>query len=152
MDASEKISKLRDFFEQQGITQEEIARQLGVHKSYVNQLMTGNKQFGKGVAKKWSDQFGLSYTWLLTGEGNMLANGNTSNGEQKGNGNIAVAGSNNVNSNNVETPHSLEMAFKEIAAQRRLTEQALERLSVSQQQITVCQQQITQLIQRVTNK
>ena len=72
MDADNKISMLRDFFEQQGITQEEIARRLGVHKSYVNQLMTGNKQFGKGVAKKWSDQFGISYSWLLTGEGQML--------------------------------------------------------------------------------
>lgn len=74
MGADNKISMLRDFFEQQGITQEEIARRLGVHKSYVNQLMTGNKQFGKGVAKKWSNQFGLSYTWLLTGEGDISPN------------------------------------------------------------------------------
>ena len=66
-----KIERLRKFFDDKGITQEQIASQLGVDKSHVNKLMTGKKQFGKQTARKWSDLYGLSYSWLLTGEGEM---------------------------------------------------------------------------------
>lgn len=70
----EKIERLRKFFEDRGITQEQVAVKLGVDKAHVNKLMTGKKQFGKQTARKWSDLFGLSYSWLVTGEGEMEAN------------------------------------------------------------------------------
>lgn len=66
-----KIEQLRKFFERKGITQEQIASQLGVDKAHINKLMTGKKAFGKQTARKWSDLYGLSYSWLLTGEGAM---------------------------------------------------------------------------------
>ncbi len=66
-----KIERLRKFFDDRGITQEQIASQLGIDKAHVNKLMTGKKQFGKQTARKWSDLYGLSYSWLLTGEGEM---------------------------------------------------------------------------------
>jgi len=68
-----KIERLRKFFDTKGITQEQIASQLGIDKAHVNKLMTGKKQFGKQTARKWSDLYGLSYSWLLTGEGEMEA-------------------------------------------------------------------------------
>jgi phage repressor protein C with HTH and peptisase S24 domain len=66
-----KLLMLREYFENKGISQKEIAEALGKDKSYVNQLLTGKKQFGKNTARLFSDHFGLSYTWLLTGEGLM---------------------------------------------------------------------------------
>ena len=66
-----KIERLRKFFDDKGITQKQIALQLGVDEAHVNKLMTGKKAFGKQTARKWSDLYGLSYSWLLTGEGEM---------------------------------------------------------------------------------
>lgn len=49
-----------------------IAETMGVSKAYVNAILNGKKEFGKGQAKKWGDLYGLSPSWLLTGEGDML--------------------------------------------------------------------------------
>ena len=64
--------QLKEFFDSKGITQVEIASKLGVSKAYVNSLFTGKREFGKQQAETWSNLFGLSSSWLLTGEGNML--------------------------------------------------------------------------------
>ena len=63
---------LREYFDAQGITQQSIANTMGVSKAYVNRLFTGKAKFGKEAAEKWSNQFGLQKSWLLTGEGPML--------------------------------------------------------------------------------
>lgn len=74
----EKIGeKLSAFFKEKGITQEEIAAQLGVSQSYVNALLNDKKAFGKRQAQKWNELFGLSVNWLLTGEGSITNNGVT---------------------------------------------------------------------------
>lgn len=65
-------SKLKEYFENKGITQSEIAEKLGVSKAYVNALFTGKRAFGKKQAEAWVNLFGLSASWLLTGEGDML--------------------------------------------------------------------------------
>ena len=65
-------SKLKEYFENKGITQSEIAEKLGVSKAYVNALFTGKRAFGKKQAESWVNLFGLSASWLLTGEGDML--------------------------------------------------------------------------------
>lgn len=68
----EKIGeKLRAYFEEKGITQDELAAQLGVSQPYVNALLNDKKSFGKKQAQKWSELFGLSVNWLLTGLGDM---------------------------------------------------------------------------------
>lgn len=64
---------MRQYFENQGITQKTIAEQLQVSPAYVNKLFLGKKEFGKKTAEKFKDLFGLSQSWLLTGEGPMLA-------------------------------------------------------------------------------
>lgn len=70
---SENIfSELAEYFRSKGVTQLAIAEKLGVSKAYVNALMTGKKAFGKTQAAKWSSEFGISSSWLLTGEGPML--------------------------------------------------------------------------------
>lgn len=72
----EKIGKrLSAFFKEKGMTQEEIAAQLGVSQSYVNALLNDKKAFGKKQAKKWNELFGLSVNWLLTGDGSITNDG-----------------------------------------------------------------------------
>lgn len=68
----EKLLALGKYLRETGHTQASIASQLGVSQPYVNALLTGRKAFGKSQAKKWGDLYGLSPSWLLTGEGSML--------------------------------------------------------------------------------
>lgn len=68
----EKLSALGKFLRDTGHTQSSIAAQLGVSQPYVNALLTGRKAFGKSQAKKWGDLYGISPSWLLTGEGDMV--------------------------------------------------------------------------------
>lgn len=65
-------NKLKEYFEKKGISQVEIAREMGVSKAYVNGLFAGRNTFGKVQAQKWGNHFGLSVSWLLTGDGEML--------------------------------------------------------------------------------
>lgn len=67
----DKLLKLRNYLKDKGLTQVKIAEVFNVDKGYINQLLTGRKAFGKRTAQEWSDQFGLSASWLLTGEGEM---------------------------------------------------------------------------------
>lgn len=69
---SEVGEKLRLYFNRQGISQVDIAEKLGVSKAYVNALFNGNSTFGKKTAEKWEAEFGISKSFLLTGNGQML--------------------------------------------------------------------------------
>ena len=69
-------AKLKEYFDSKGITQKEIADSLGVSKAYVNALFNGRNSFGKEQAEKWVNLYGLSKSWLLTGEGDMLVSSN----------------------------------------------------------------------------
>lgn len=68
--------KLKEYFDSQGITQKDLAEKLHVSKAYINALFSSRTKFGKKQAEKWSNEFGLSPSWLLTGEGDMCVDGN----------------------------------------------------------------------------
>lgn len=63
---------LQEYFKTIGLSQVAIAEKLEVTKAYVNALLSGRQRFGKKQAEIWSDKFGFSKSWLLTGEGEML--------------------------------------------------------------------------------
>ena len=69
------IEKLRQHFDNMSVTQKNIAETLGVDPAYINKLLSGKKGFGKKTAQQFQDLYGLSASWLLTGEGNMLKDG-----------------------------------------------------------------------------
>lgn len=69
---SDRISaELKVFFSKRNITQEDIARDLGVSQAYVSAMLNG-KPFGKNTAKKWGELYKIQPSWLLTGKGDML--------------------------------------------------------------------------------
>lgn len=74
MDNNYIAKQLSKYFENQGVSQVDIANKLGVSKAYVNSLFTGRRPFGKKQAEIWETNFGISKSWLLTGEGEMIAN------------------------------------------------------------------------------
>lgn len=75
---------LKDFFKSRGLTQQKIAERFGVSQQYVASLLNGSNPFGKKVAHKWAEEFGLSEAWLLTGIGDITTTGvvqNNQNGD-----------------------------------------------------------------------
>lgn len=64
--------QLKKFFKRQGITQAEIAEHYGTTQAYINLLLNGKTPIGKSCAVKLHELYGLSVSWLLTGEGNMI--------------------------------------------------------------------------------
>ncbi len=65
---------LKAFFHEKGITQKQLSEELGVFPSYINALFSGNRAFGKKQALLFQEKFGISSSWLLTGEGEMFLN------------------------------------------------------------------------------
>lgn len=61
---------LKKYFKDRNITQEDIANALNISQPAVSAYLNG-KPFGKNSAKKWGKEFGISPTWLLTGEGSI---------------------------------------------------------------------------------
>ena len=68
----EKITMLQAFFKDRHITQKMICERTGMSQPQVSQLLTGKNKFGNKVAKKFEAEFGISYLWLMHGEGEML--------------------------------------------------------------------------------
>lgn len=82
-------SQLSAYFDKRGVTQVAIAEQLNVSKAYINSLFTGRRPFGKKQAELWEAHFGISKSWLLTGEGKMLIEDNSSEENlEKNDGNV----------------------------------------------------------------
>lgn len=90
------IKSLAEYFGNQGIKQKDIAESMGVSLSYINALFTGRKPIGKKSAQKFSELYGLSKAWLLTGEGEMFKNTSTINHNVvHGDANNSIVGDNN---------------------------------------------------------
>lgn len=70
-------NKLKAYFISKGMTQIEIASKLNVSQQSVGAYLNG-QPFGKKTAERWSKLFGIQYSWLLTGEGEMLKENTTS--------------------------------------------------------------------------
>lgn len=64
---------------------------MNVDPAYINKLLNGKKAFGRNTAKQFQDLYGLSSTWLLTGEGPMLTSDLSGSGNVVGGvGGVAV--------------------------------------------------------------
>lgn len=89
----EITEKLSNYLNNRGLTQKYIANTLGISEQSVNALVNGRRQFGRKTSAEWQKHFGLSASWLMTGEGEMLVPS-----MQAGDGSVQVAGNaSNVN-------------------------------------------------------
>lgn len=68
-------NSIRAYFREMNITLTQAADKLGVSTAAVTNLLNGKRNFGRNSAKKWSDVFGFSETYLLTGEGELRGHG-----------------------------------------------------------------------------
>ena len=105
----------------------DLARILGISRGEMSNVMSGKRPVSKRIVDNLSTQFPeVNTVWLLTGEGEMLKN--TSAVAE--NHSVSIAGTeikeNKINVNADETIASL---IAEVAAQRRLTEIALQQNS-----------------------
>lgn len=121
-------SKLKKFFREKGITQEMISVKLGVDKALVNKLINGKKPFGKKTAKAWSDMFGISYSWLLTGEGEMLPKTKPYDIQEEENGEKHVVGLNTALLDKIINEKISEYLFKKLDEKDRTIEQLKDKI------------------------
>ncbi len=72
MDSSIEIGKkIKEYFSEAGMSQQEAAERLGVQQAAVSNQLNG-RSFGKNSAARWNAAFGFRVNWLLTGEGAMF--------------------------------------------------------------------------------
>lgn len=153
--------RLKEYFDYQGITQAEIAKRLRVSTAYINSLFTGKRAFGKKQAELWMRQFGLSSSWLLTGEGEMFTRNNVTvygDGNAVGDSSKVTKTTNNYGSCSAENSRADATLNKVLdmlqAAQDRINEiqtQLTEHNSTSTKMLDMLQEKDA-LILRLTNK
>lgn len=71
-----KANELLNYLSSKGFNQKRIAEELGVSEQYVNALVNGRSSFGRKSAVDWEKHFGINAAWLMTGQGEMLAEDN----------------------------------------------------------------------------
>jgi len=69
MDFGKRLLALRKYLK---LTQAQFANPLGVNRGYVATLETSDKEPSETLLKLISYEYGISYTWLKTGEGEMF--------------------------------------------------------------------------------
>ena len=78
-----KSTLLIRFFQERNISSIDIAEEIGISRQQVENLLKGRCAFREKAALAFSEHYGLSTSWLLTGEGEMYGNG-TANINDKG--------------------------------------------------------------------
>ena len=76
--------ELKDFFEKKGISQQKVAAELDVSPPYINAILNGKKPLGKKNAERLANLYGLSKSFLLTGEGSLTITDNVDTHLQTG--------------------------------------------------------------------
>ena len=71
------------FFQERSISSIDIAEEIGISRQQVENLLKGRCAFREKAALAFSEHYGLSPSWLLTGEGEMYGKG-TANINDKG--------------------------------------------------------------------
>lgn len=139
MREEENINKeLAKFFISIGLSQKDVANRMGTSSAYINALLNGRKAIGKKQAVKMANLFGLSSSWLLTGQGEMLVR-DESGINVFGNGNALGAASNVTNTTTNYVACSAE-SFRAVASLNKV----LDMLQAAQGRINDIQTQLTE--------
>lgn len=68
----QRLIDLNRFFREKGMSPQDIAAKVGRSRQNVIYLLTGKNNFILKTACLFSEAFGLSPAWLMTGKGNMM--------------------------------------------------------------------------------
>lgn len=71
MDTMDYTQQLKTFFRLKGVSQSQVAEDIGVAQSYISSIFNGKIRIGRSTAKKLADKYGLSESWLITGQGSI---------------------------------------------------------------------------------
>ena len=74
MNVNERIKQI---VKASGLTQIELAGKIGVHPNYLSNLITGHRNPGPAILEKIAG-IGVNLNWLMTGEGEMMREKQTS--------------------------------------------------------------------------
>ena len=96
-----KLEELKNFLTDNGWSQQKLAEKLGVSRQTVNNLLNGQTNFGRLTAINWSDLLGIRASWLMTGEGEMMAAPVSENNEKEDTANL-IAKANLIHAQNYE--------------------------------------------------
>lgn len=69
MTQGERIKDVRNYL---GLTLEKFGEKLGVTKTAISRLEKGERSLTEQMTKSICREFGVDYTWLTTGDGEML--------------------------------------------------------------------------------
>ena len=76
--------RLREFIKNQGLTQDEFGEKIGKSRTQISNLVNNRSSITKTNVKYLTSLFPLlNINWLLTGEGNMLLDGEITKNESK---------------------------------------------------------------------
>lgn len=121
--------RMCELFKALNISQSEAAKRLNTSSSAINAMTNGKRAITAGTIAKLVTQFGVSKEWLVDGVGEMFPK--TIHQSANGDNNTQVTG----NGNMIRDCISLDRAMTEIAAQRKLTEEAQAQTRKAQEQM-----------------
>lgn len=121
--------RMCELFKALNISQSEAAKRLDTSTSAINAMCNGKRAITAGTIARLITQFGVSKEWLENGSGEMFPQ--TFHQNVTGDNKTQVAG----NGNMIRDCLSLERAMTEIAAQRKLTEEAQAQTRKAQEQM-----------------
>lgn len=68
-------TRVKELRQALGLNQEDFGARLGVTKTAISRLESGDRGVTEQMLKAMNMAFGASYVWLATGEGSMFENG-----------------------------------------------------------------------------
>lgn len=139
----ERFERFDKYMKEKGLNDNQVTKQCGLSQGLLGQARTGKSDLGMQTVNKILKEYqDLNRVWLLTGEGEML------------NQNVQIGDGTNIagDKNQVNESKTVELFLKEIAAQRRIVDEQLEK---KDEQIEKKDEQINRLIsllERYTEK
>lgn len=121
--------RLSDYVEYEAnMTRNAFASKAGIDPTNFSKMLAGKQTITTNTLKKISVAYGLSMTWLLTGEGEMVEAPKVSPVVGMINGDDATVSGGNMTINHPPCTYAVDMVIKEVSALRRLIEKKDEQI------------------------
>lgn len=159
MDKTRIANSLKEYFRNQGVTQQEIAESMGVSQAYIGKILNGDRAIGKQTAEKLNTLYGFSRGWLLTGEGDMLIgdtnvtnNGTSQQVAQNVRGHVTQSVTSDLTSTITELTDIIKQSQELVSTSQEIAITAQRQLNSTLSQLAESQSQITTLIDLINRQ